>query len=109
VVLGGRGEDNGSGNPATSCNVPNNIGFKITNCEKASFPYFIFDGKTRTALTKSEVLFTGCASHSIGLFIDPVIEEGKVVGRVSAGASVNNIDAFPNVETPVPNLLNVCI
>ncbi len=37
--LTGYGEDNGSGISATSCNIPNDIGFVLNSCEKVNFTY----------------------------------------------------------------------
>jgi prepilin-type N-terminal cleavage/methylation domain-containing protein len=41
VTMGatGAGRDNGSGDPATSCNISNAYGFTLNNCQKAHFSY----------------------------------------------------------------------
>lgn len=67
----GFGVDNGSGNPANSCNAANDLGFTLTNCEKVVFLYRIGDGNTNTsffAIADGARVYSGCSS-TVSLYL----------------------------------------
>ncbi len=63
----GLGHDNGSGDPATSCNITNDLGFSLTNCKKVAFEYLLTDGSLPSrniiALAEGASIYSGCSSR----------------------------------------------
>lgn len=66
----GHGQDNGSGDPATSCNIQNSYGFTLSNCQKTKFYYYQLTGSGSTnfiieASARGDHIYSSCGSSDI--------------------------------------------
>ena len=93
----GFGHDNGSGNPANSCNITNPIGFVLNNCKKVNFEY-ANNSSSFVAGASGSRIYSICPSNwNFAL----VIVESSREKLYAAGPGVNLVDG-------VTGLLNSC-
>ena len=103
----GFGQDNGSGDEATKCNIPNDLGFVLSNCKNVRFGYSMSDGSVINPSISASVfgnaLFSGCRQEIgfIHVFNIPArsrsyfaISNGFRVGFLGSGEKLDDVLKF---------------